>query len=119
MYNEEEAKKRWEAEYGQTAGQGIGRAVPCEPIDMYQNQTCPSPQRILTPDEIVEQLFTYHSPDPGMVERMQEIREIARLLAKAILRNSPSCADRTAAIRLLRESVMTVNAAIVLHGLSL
>ena len=83
---------------------------------LYRAQT---PSVRLTPEEVVEQLFTYHTPDPGMVERMQEIREIARLLAKAILRNCLPCSDRTAAIRSLRESVMTANAAIVLHGLSL
>jgi hypothetical protein len=116
MYDEEEMKrKQWELD--QRIGVGQNMQPPARP-ELYQSET-PSTRRALSSDEIVEQLFTYNSPDPGMVERMQEIREIARLLAKAILRNSPRCADQSAAIRLLRESVMTINAAIVLHGLQL
>ena len=119
MAYDEEAMKLKQLETEQVAGQGVGRAYPPEPTGMYQNQACSSPQRMLTPEEIVEQLFTYHAPDPGMVERMQEIREIARLLAKAILRNCPRCADQQVAIGALRQAVMQANAAIVLHGLQL
>jgi hypothetical protein len=55
--------------------------------------------------------FTYHAPGSEDVAAYQRIREAAHLLALEILANTPACADQSAAIRLLREAVMTANAA--------
>ena len=44
------------------------------------------------------------------------IREAAKNLAKVIVNNTPPSADQSAAIRLLRESVMTANSAIACGG---
>ena len=44
------------------------------------------------------------------------IRAGAKDFAQDILENTPSCADQSAAIRHLREAVMTANAAIALKG---
>lgn len=56
--------------------------------------------------------FTYHSPSPEQIPKYQAIREAAKNLAEVILNNTPSSADQSAAIRLVREASMTANAAI-------
>jgi hypothetical protein len=65
-------------------------------------------------DELEHQ-FTYHSPNADQVARMQQIREKALVLARAIQHLVPAGADSSAAIRKLRECVMTANAGIVLE----
>lgn len=64
----------------------------------------------------IEHWFTYHTPAPQQVKAMQQIREFAKELAHCIGHHCPPSADRSAAIRLLRESIMTANASIVLGG---
>lgn len=67
-------------------------------------------------DELeVMHIFTYHAPTPDEVKRMEQIRLAARRLATVLVQNVPSCADRSAALRKLRECSMTANAAIVLN----
>ncbi len=61
-------------------------------------------------------IFSYHSPSEDQVDRYGEIREKAKELARVILALCPPCADRSAAIRKVREAVMTANASIALHG---
>ena len=56
--------------------------------------------------------FMYHSPNVDQIPKYQAIREAAKHLAEVIVNNTPSCADQTAAIRLVREASMTANAAI-------
>lgn len=56
--------------------------------------------------------FTYHAPHGDQVDRYQILRDEARELAFLICKIVPPGADRTAAIRKLRECVMTANAAI-------
>lgn len=63
----------------------------------------------------VEELFTYHAPKPGQPERYQAIREAAKTLANVIVDSTQPSADQSAAIRLLRECVMTANASIALE----
>ena len=57
--------------------------------------------------------FAYHAPDPakGDVEAYQRIREAGKAFAAVIVENTPPSADQTAAIRKVREAVMTANAA--------
>ncbi len=64
---------------------------------------------------VIEDLFTYHN-DPESVPHYVEVREAAKAFAKVILRHTPVCADQSAAIRQLRQCVMTANAAIALNG---
>lgn len=63
-------------------------------------------------DQDIENWFTYHSPTPDQIPKYQIIRDTAKVLAKCIVENTPSSADQSAAIRLLRECVMTANASI-------
>lgn len=68
--------------------------------------------REMTPNEIIESLFTFHPPEIGQVEMYTAIREKAKALAREIVACCPSGPDRTAAIRKVREAVMTANASI-------
>jgi hypothetical protein len=67
-------------------------------------------------DADIETLFTYHSPTPEQVPRYQNIREAARIFARVLASNTFKSADQTAALRKLRECVMTANASIALEG---
>jgi hypothetical protein len=60
----------------------------------------------------LDNLFTYHPPINDQQERCVALREKAKELAELIAASCPPSADTTAAIRLLRESVMTANASI-------
>lgn len=60
--------------------------------------------------------FTYHSPTPEQLPKYEAIRGKARELAEVIIENTPSSADQTASIRLLREAIMTANASIACQG---
>lgn len=64
----------------------------------------------------IENWFTYHSPTLDQLPKFVAIREAGKALAQAIVDNTPSSADQSAAIRLVRESVMTANAAIACGG---
>lgn len=65
--------------------------------------------------EEIENVFTYHSPTDEQRQRYQAIRDKAKELAFVILTNTLPCADQSAAIRKLRECVMTANASIALE----
>lgn len=67
-------------------------------------------------DKLTE-IFTYHSPKGDQPKQYAAIREKALEMAQVIVSNTPQSADQTAAIRLLREAVMTANAAVALEGL--
>lgn len=70
---------------------------------------------MITPENL-EDVFTYHPADANDVERYQAIRTAGKILARTILEATPKCADQQAAIRKVREAVMTANAAIALRG---
>jgi len=63
----------------------------------------------------VEATFTYHAPKPGQLPIYNGIRDKAKDFALYLIENVPNCADRTAAIRKLRECVMTANAAVAIN----
>ena len=67
--------------------------------------------------EKLPEIFTYHAPKDDQPRKYIAIRDKALELAQLIVAETPACADQTAAIRLLREAVMTANAAIALDGL--
>lgn len=64
----------------------------------------------------IENIFTYHSPTSEQIPKYEAIRAKAKEFAQVIVDNTPGSADQTAAIRLLREAVMTANASIALNG---
>lgn len=63
----------------------------------------------------IENQFTYHAPNATQLPRYQELRNAGKALALAIARCCPPGADRSAALRKVREAVMTGNAAIALE----
>lgn len=69
----------------------------------------------LTPEDLVE-IFTYHPPDAEQQVAYHLLREAALEFSRVILKTVPPCADQSAAIRHVREAVMTANAAIALKG---
>jgi hypothetical protein len=67
-------------------------------------------------EAMVDHWFTYHTPSDDMQPRFMAIRTAARVLALEIVKNTPESADQAAAIRKVREAVMTANAAIACKG---
>jgi hypothetical protein len=65
----------------------------------------------------LHELFKYHEPTPAKLEQYQSLRRAAYDFANAILAQTPECADQQAALRLVREALMTANAAIALDGM--
>lgn len=66
--------------------------------------------------ELLEDLFTFHAPGPGDKERYERITAATRAFAEVILEECPPSADRSAAIRKIREARMTANASIACKG---
>ena len=63
-------------------------------------------------------VFTYHPPTPETLPKYEALRSAALAFARVIEANVPSSADRTVAIRKVREAVMIANAAIACGGVS-
>lgn len=82
---------------------------------MYRNQTHSLHPSNRTTHAELEELFTYHSPTGTQADRYLRLRCTAKVLAQEILTCCPPCADTSAALRKLRECVMTANAAIALE----
>ncbi len=64
----------------------------------------------------LENIFKYHPPSAAQIPKYEVMRDAAKQFAKVIIDNTPPGADQTAAIRKLRECVMTANASIALEG---
>lgn len=61
-------------------------------------------------------IFSYHPPTGDQPEHYEKVRAGALAFAEIIEANVPDGADKAASIRLLREAMMTANAAIALNG---
>ncbi len=76
--------------------------------------------------EKINNWFRYHPPTEtaerdGMTPadvgaRYERLRDAGKVFAEVIARETPGCADQTAAIRHVREAVFTANAAIACGG---
>lgn len=65
----------------------------------------------------IENWFSYYPPkNDEQIRAYEQIREAGKLFAIVINQSTPKCADQTAAIRKIREAVMTANAAIACGG---
>jgi len=62
----------------------------------------------------INNLFTYHAPSGDQQERYQRLRLAAKNLASQILDCCPPSADRSDALRSVRNAVMTANASIAI-----
>ncbi len=63
----------------------------------------------------LENIFRYHPPTPEQQLSYSRLRGSARQFAEAIVAETPAGADQSAAIRKVREALMTANAAIALE----
>lgn len=70
-------------------------------------------------ERVLVELFRYHNPRPNQLPKYSAIRSAAKHFAEVMLQNTPVGDDQRAALRKIREAVMTANAAIALDGLSL
>jgi hypothetical protein len=68
-------------------------------------------------EQKILQSFEYNKSGPEDYEKYREIGLALEDAAGVIIREAPDCADRTTALRCLREARMWANAAINLKGL--
>jgi hypothetical protein len=68
---------------------------------------------------ILAELFRYHPPTAETLPKFAAINQAAKNFAEVVLQNCPPSADRSDAIRKIREARMTANAAVALNGLSI
>jgi hypothetical protein len=64
------------------------------------------------PKDAIEELFTYHAPNDQQAHQYLRIRKAAKDLVRVIDAECPAGPDRTAAVRKIREAIMTANASI-------
>lgn len=64
----------------------------------------------------LDDIFSYHVPEPDQILKYQTIRDAAKVFAAVVLDNTPLSADQTVAVRKIREAVMVANASIALNG---
>jgi hypothetical protein len=65
--------------------------------------------------EDINNWFTYHKPEADQLKSYEVIRSCAKMLAEDFNEACPDCADKTAAMRKLRETVMAMNLAIACY----
>lgn len=56
--------------------------------------------------------FSYHTPTLDQQSKYNDLRNSAKAFAELFDKSVPDCADKTAAMRHLRETVMAMNLAI-------
>ena len=64
----------------------------------------------------VHDVVSYHQPNQDQVDKIAFIRREAESFITAIIVSTPVCGDQQAAIRHVRDAMMSANAAIVLNG---
>ena len=70
----------------------------------------------ITKDNIHE-VVSYHTPDTDGLAKISALRVAAEIFARDILNHCPECADRTVALRCVREALLWGNASIALSGI--
>lgn len=68
------------------------------------------------PKEEIENWFQYHAPVGDQAQRYERLRAAGKELASVMLELCPASADRTVAIRKIREAVYSANASIACGG---
>jgi hypothetical protein len=87
------------------------------PTHRPQGRTNEEEQRM--PDTMQDKLdnwFSHHPPTDDQTGRYERLRGAGKAFAEAIVRETPASADQTAALRHVRDAVMTGNAAIACGG---
>lgn len=65
--------------------------------------------------DVLDNWFVYHAPTSDQLTAYEKLRSSAKEFAHAIDDLVPDGADKSAAIRKLRETLMTANAGIACH----
>lgn len=66
--------------------------------------------------ENIERVFTYQAPNSDTIPHYEAINKAAQAFALTIIEHAPVCADRSNALRLVREARMWANASVALKG---
>lgn len=61
--------------------------------------------------------LAYHAPDEQQIDALIQLRYAAGKFASEILLYCPDCADTSAALRLLKQTLMTANQSIILENI--
>lgn len=61
--------------------------------------------------------FNYHAPDGVQQDHFIKIRSACTIAARVILEETPVCADQQAALRQLKNALMTANSAVATKGI--
>lgn len=67
-------------------------------------------------EQNLDDVFTYHAPTGDQPAKYARIREACKNVARVILEETEICGDQQAAIRHVREAMMTANAAIATNA---
>jgi hypothetical protein len=70
-------------------------------------------------EALLAEVFSSHDISGTQQAKMEAVSHGALDFARLILQACPACADRSAAIRLIREATATANAAIGLNGVTI
>lgn len=71
---------------------------------------------VIPPKPDLDHLFRYHVPTPETLVAYGAIREAGKAFAQVLVEHTPAGADQAAALRHVREAVMTANAGVALEG---
>jgi len=63
-----------------------------------------------------DDVMMHHPPRADQIPKYDQLRKDAALFVKSILEHTEVCADQQAAIRHVRDALMTANAAVALDG---
>ncbi len=75
-----------------------------------------APMRPMSEAEQLNNWFSYHPPIDDQAERYEKLRAAGKRFAEEIVALCPSSADRTVAIRHIRDAVYSANASIACGG---
>lgn len=67
------------------------------------------------PQDQIDNWFTHHPPTPEQIVAYGDIRQAAKIYAETVNKHVPDSADKTAAMRKIRESVMAANLAVACY----
>ena len=83
-------------------------------MDGPETTSAPHPAADLRsiPQADLDRYFQYHAPTKAQINQYHQIHNAAKIFAETINRHVPGGADKSAAIRLVREATMTANAGI-------
>jgi hypothetical protein len=75
----------------------------------------PHPSNRITVDNL-EDVFRYHPPDAKRAAQHDKVNNAAIAFARVLLAETPECADRSAALRSVREARLWANSALALEA---